>query len=53
MDKHRNSMSPLSDFAHNAKAAKKKAIYTRALKKASEEQLSVLAEAKRLNDKQG
>jgi hypothetical protein len=36
--------SPLSNFAHNAKAAEKKSIYTRALDAAKKEQLLMIKE---------
>lgn len=35
-------VSPLSNFAHNAKAADKKAVYTHALQEAKEEQLRMI-----------
>ncbi len=41
-----NNVSPLSDFAHNAKAADKKSIYKRALNVAKEEQLLMIKESK-------
>jgi hypothetical protein len=41
-----NNVSPLSDFAHNAKAADKKSIYKRALNAAKEEQLLMIKESK-------
>ncbi|MCG8609063.1 MAG: hypothetical protein MI864_00880 [Pseudomonadales bacterium] len=38
--------SPLSEFAHNAKSAQMKSIYTKALEEAKKEQLEILREEK-------
>ena len=41
-----SNISPLSDFAQNAKAVDKKSIYKRALNAAKEEQLLMIKESK-------
>jgi len=43
--------SPLSNFAHNAKAADKKDIYTRALDAAKKEQLEMIKEGRAFLDR--
>lgn len=41
-------VSPLSNFAHNAKAECKKSIYIKALQEAKEEQLRMIQEGRKI-----